>query len=59
MTSGSFGLATTRAHMIGWAMARFEPTSTITSDSSKSAYVYGGASNPNDCLYATTAVAMH
>lgn len=49
----------TRSHIIGWAMHGLAPTKTITSDSSKSLYVYGGASKPKDCLYATTAVAIH
>src|SRR5262249_40810671 len=53
------GFLHTRSHMMGCAMHGLAPTKTRTSDSSKSAYVYGGASNPKDCLYATTDVAMH
>ena len=37
MISGRFGFLTIRCHMIGWAMHRLLPTSTITSDCSKSA----------------------
>ena len=43
---------------IGCATTGLQPINIITSECSKSLKVYGGASNPKLCLYATTEVAI-
>ena len=43
----------------GWAITGFAPIKIIVSESSASFKVYGGASNPKLCLWATTDVAIH
>ena len=42
----------------GWAITGFAPINIIVSESSASFNVYGGASKPKLCLWATTDVAI-
>ena len=48
--SGLCGLFIARCQRMGWAMHGLLPMNTMTSDCSRSAYVYGGASKPKHSL---------